>query len=381
MHDARIAELESKVADLTALVERLTNAKPTTSSPTTISPAISTTDPDALSDEHRSSRRGMLKLAGAAAAGAVAVAVVGNASPAAAATNGPMLIGKVNSPDTNEATLLFNGAFGTLTDSGAPTPLSNVNGAIYGFNISTLADTTERAGVLGIGSLFLGSGVGTAHGVLGYASSSTTGSAVYGRSEATGMGTSAGVRAASTRGPSVQLVPVATGAPTTGTWTIGAIQPDTTGRLFYCIASGTPGTWREISLPGLHIISPVRVYDSRLPAPTPGKLSTGTSRVVSIKDSRDPNTGAVLVPDIVPAGATAVIGNLTITKTVGSGGFLSVVPGDATVSSGSSINWFGPNQDLANSLTAKLDATRQVKVFCGGDSATDFVIDVTGYYL
>ena len=57
------------------------------------------------------------------------------------------------------------------------------------------------------------------------------------------------------------------------------------------------------------------------------------------------------------------------------------MPGDATASNGSSINWFGPNQDPANGLTAKLDANRQVQVFCGGDSATDFMIDVTGYYL
>lgn len=62
-------------------------------------------------------------------------------------------------------------------------------------------------------------------------------------------------------------------------------------------------------------------------------------------------------------------------------GYLFVVPGDATASNGSSINWFGPNQDPANGLTAKLDANRQVQVFCGGDSATDFMIDVTGYYL
>jgi hypothetical protein len=34
---------------------------------------------------------------------------------------------------------------------------------------------------------------------------------------------------------------VATG----GSWAVRAIVPDATGRLFYCVASGTPGTWKE----------------------------------------------------------------------------------------------------------------------------------------
>ena len=78
----------------------------------------------------------------------------------------------------------------------------------------------------------------------------------------------------------------------------------------------------------LHVIAPVRVYDSRLPTPTQGKLATGEHRIVSVADARNEVTGLVTTADIVPDGATAVVANLTVTETEGNlGGFLSVVPG------------------------------------------------------
>ncbi len=134
-----------------------------------------------------------------------------------------------------------------------------------------------------------------------------------------------------------------------------------------------------------HVISPVRVYDSRLAVPTPnGKLSTGQNRVVSIKDARNEVTGVVTTADVVPVGAKAIVANLTVTLTEGElGGFLSVVPGDATALSGSSINWSGPDENVANGLTVKIAADRTVKVFCGGvpTPRTHFVIDVSGYWM
>jgi hypothetical protein len=35
----------------------------------------------------------------------------------------------------------------------------------------------------------------------------------------------------------------ASGAPTSGTWQVGDVAPDLTGKLYVCTASGTPGTW------------------------------------------------------------------------------------------------------------------------------------------
>jgi hypothetical protein len=126
-------------------------------------------------------------------------------------------------------------------------------------------------------------------------------------------------------------------------------------------------------------ISPTRVYDSRSAAPTPGALTPNQSRVVSVKDGRDGN-GVVNAPDVVPAGARAVTFNITATGTNGPN-FLGVTPGDAAGLSTSSLNW-GGGSDIANSGTVKLDASRQVKVFMGDQSgSSQFIIDITGYYL
>ena len=60
------------------------------------------------------------------------------------------------------------------------------------------------------------------------------------------------------------------------------------------------------------------------------------------------------------------------------------MPGDAASFTTSTINWDGPGKSLANGGTVKLDANRQVKVFCSDPAAvssTEFIIDVTGYYL
>ena len=170
------------------------------------------------------------------------------------------------------------------------------------------------------------------------------------------------------------------------TTVVGTIARGPDGTLYY---SPVAGEWVTIARTGsagdFHVIAPVRVYDSRLAVPTPnGKLSTGQNRVVSIKDARNEVTGVVTTADVVPVGAKAIVANLTVTLTEGDlGGFLSVVPGDATALSGSSINWSGPDENVANGLTVKIAADRTVKVFCGGvpTPRTHFVIDVSGYWI
>lgn len=136
----------------------------------------------------------------------------------------------------------------------------------------------------------------------------------------------------------------------------------------------------EEARPGpLYPIDPVRVYDSRRPAPTPGRLTSGMNRLVSVADGRDTGNGAIVLADAIPDGATAVAYNLTAAATVRRG-FLSITPGDATSSPSSSINWTTNDQAIANAGIVKLDASRQVKVFCGGLGSAHFVIDITGYF-
>jgi hypothetical protein len=128
-------------------------------------------------------------------------------------------------------------------------------------------------------------------------------------------------------------------------------------------------------------INPVRAYDSRAAAPEPGLLGPNSSRLVLVKDSRANGSGAVITPDVVPVGATAIACNLTITGTTGPN-FLALTPGDAASFTASAINWSGADQSLANGLIAKLDANRFVRVWCGDQTgSTHVLLDVNGYWL
>jgi hypothetical protein len=88
----------------------------------------------------------------------------------------------------------------------------------------------------------------------------------------------------------------------------------------------------------------------------------------------------VSVADVVPAGATAISCNLVITGTAGLG-FLALNPGGELTVTGSSINWGGDNQTVANGLIIALNEDREVSVIAGGAGSTHVVLDVNGYFL
>src|SRR5262249_54453489 len=81
---------------------------------------------------------------------------------------------------------------------------------------------------------------------------------------------------------------------------------------------------------------------------------------------------------VVPYSAQAVAITLTVTDTEDAGGFLSVRPADTPYVGTSSINWFGPGQNLATTVLSGLgNASRlTVRAF----NRTHFIIDVTGYF-
>ena len=124
------------------------------------------------------------------------------------------------------------------------------------------------------------------------------------------------------------------------------------------------------------------MYDSRVNVPSPGTLSNGANRTISVAAKRDTTTGAVTTDNIVPAGATAIACNVTAVNTVAAG-FLTLNPGGTTTTEGATVNWSGAGQILNNGVIVKLNDQRQVTVVCGGTTATrtDVVIDVTGYFL
>lgn len=105
-----------------------------------------------------------------------------------------------------------------------------------------------------------------------------------------------------------------------------------------------------------------------------------TKRVFNSRDSGAPKLAAGeerIVPLSVPAGRTAVI-NLTITETEGNGGFIAVFPANVVWPGNSSINWFGTNQNLANTTLCLTDASGQIRIR-GGSAPAHVIVDVIGY--
>jgi hypothetical protein len=300
-------------------------------------------------DEHdavpRRSRRDLLRLAGAAAVGGAAASL--GATPALATTGNLQYGLDTNNAGTARTTLTSSSSTGTLllvnSSSGSGANPAAVTGQ----------STGDGYGVYGIGN-----------GVNGFAIA--------------GFGGAAQLR----------LIPWTAGPSANTLHSLGAVAYDSeTSAYWVCVEEGTPGVWRKLAdattAGALHAIPTARVYDSRrdMSPAMSGVITTGTSRVVPCKDRRDPATGAVLAANVVPAGATAVAYNLTVTGTVGARGFLSVEPGNMTESGGSTINWSAAGLDLANASLCRLDGARQLAVFCGGPgAATHFIIDIVGYY-
>jgi hypothetical protein len=119
--------------------------------------------------------------------------------------------------------------------------------------------------------------------------------------------------------------------------------------------------------PGFYAISPARVYDSRLGG---GPINSGQTRTISVATS----TTSI---SVVPASASAVLYNLTVTNNSGAG-YLALFPAGTTWPGNSSINFV--SSTVANGGMVALGGDRQVNVFCSG-TTTDFIVDITGYYL
>jgi hypothetical protein len=367
----RINELEAKVAELSAIVARMASPSP--------SPVA-----DLAVEDKTSSRRNMLKLAGAAAVGAVGAGLA-SSTPAAAI-------------DPNDLTLGVQGAAAGVNATAGLTR-ANYTGAaaasafvFQGGNVFTNTQSNYDAVLASWANNstqphgFYGwSNQATGHAIVGNGQTAAI-SGVYGDNDNPTAGVGAGVRAYSSNGPTIQLEPALTGVPAAGTWTRGALVADTAGNLWYCTVGGTPGTWVNLSraLAPLQFfpLTPYRAYDSREPVPAQGALAMGNTRTIVIKDQRAVTGGAVTTADRVPAGATAITANITVVNTV-SAGFLTANPGGNTTVSAATINWFASGQILNNGVTLAIGAAaRDLTVIAGGSSgaSTDFVIDVTGYF-
>jgi hypothetical protein len=351
MSQARIAALEAQIAELQSRLDGMTTGD---------------AEPRPHDDGDGSSRRGLLRAAGAAAVGAAVGAVGLAARPAAAADPEDLDLGT----DDN-ITAGLTGARSTANTPGA---------VAFVFQV---ASSYPNTGTTYPGALAGWSGSASMpNGVYGYTESSTPGAAAI-----VGFGGSAGSYGLLARGQraNARLLPLGSAPQTrSDAHELGELVVDVSGDMWLCTEAGTPGAWRKISgaaaAGAYHAISPVRVYDSRVATPLKGALASGANRTVSVADGRDLVTGAVNAADVVPSGATAVFANVTIADTT-SQGFLAINPGGTTTVSASSINWSASGQMLANGLALTLNANREVTVVAGGGGTTNFVIDVNGYYL
>lgn len=282
---------------------------------------------------------------------------------ASSAANAPAILG-----------LAGGGSTGILGVSGTLPPAPPAETGVCGYAAQSAAAVGVR-GESTIGTAIVGQSASNV-GIVGFVGSSTpptvpVGTAMFGASAIGGHDLYAGGS-----GRIGFLPNLSAGPPATGTYATGDVFCDAGGSMWVCVAGGTPGSFRKLAGPAtagaLHAIDPARVYDSRL---SDGPLAVGGIRTISVATATAGRT-------VVPAGAIAIAYNLTITGSVG-GGWLGIVPHAGAFGGTSSINWFAAAQTLANGGIVKLGGDRQCDIWSGGraGASTQFIVDITGYYL
>lgn len=176
--------------------------------------------------------------------------------------------------------------------------------------------------------------------------------------------------------PASEVLVVA--APTTGAHEAGELFVDSGGDLYYCHESGTPGSWIQLNTPSgpSLLATPERGYDSRGGreptdplAGAKGIFATGETRVIDLS-----------VATSIPAGVSGVLVNVTCTNTLNTG-FVTVYSNAATIDGTptfSTVNWFGSDQNVANTTVTALDADGKIKIFAA--NPVDVIVDVIGFY-
>ncbi len=302
------------------------------------------------------SRRHLFGLVGGAAAAGAGLAVVGStlgAEPAAASTD--MVYG--GGPGSNDAGSANTDLTSTNTSTGGTLSIENTN---QGYAL-VASSTLSGIGVVGL----------SADGQAVSASASGSGNAVY-ASPTSGNGVAITAPGASSSGAHLYLSPGSVpGPPVSGapSHLAGQLWMDSDGALWQCTIAGSPGNWVNLSSPLVQVNPPARVYDSRT---TDGPLGFNGTRNVTVTGSFGDS------PDI-PADISAVLCNLTAAEPSGAG-FLAMFSASSSWSGTSNLN-FNPGQDISNNVTSAVSfgTFGQVRVYNGG-AATNFVVDVFGYY-
>lgn len=292
----------------------------------------------------------------AAAAGAGAAAVLGDTTPAAAATS-QMYAGAANNagPDPTSLSADLPGATLNIYNpsgyglAGQSATLYGGYGTDFGVNLSA-----GNIGVQAEGGL-----VGT-----------------YGKS-------TGGIGVAAFGGRS-DLALLGVDAPPltrTDSHYRGEILRDENGAVWVCVQNGVPGSWRKLAdhktAGSLHLTEPTRVYDSRWPG---GQRHTGGGVAIFTHFGANLATGTVEGPQLVPNGARGLSFTITATGTIG-GGFAAATRLGAPTYKASCLNWTATGQTIANTTMCELNEfqTPGLRIWTSGN--THIIIDVLGYYL
>jgi hypothetical protein len=388
--------------------------------------------------------------------GAVIGSTLLGAEPAGAANGGNLILGQENSATTTTELDNNTGQKGfVVTTGGYGLPLNVPEAAVVGYTnhaIGVYGQDDYGTGVVGVsdtsgngvyGASVAGVGVGATTGgfglptgiqaaVLGFTSNAT---GVYGQDASSGIGVvgvsnsgygvkgsiatmsflnagvlaedtstggAFGLLASSEKGYGALLVgglaPLllepgnATGPPTTGDHTQGAIYTDSSSTIFNCVAGGTPGTWQRMvpAAPGYNnadpgslgtagslnlLKAPIRVFDTRL-AHTPAVPSRAAGPVAAGSTTPLQITGLTVGGIHIPSGAVGVIGNVTVVTPSGQG-YLTLFPTGETLRLIASVNFQSGDIARGNFCVVGLNASGQMSVF--SSVSTDVVFDVAGF--
>ncbi|MGZ3581652.1 MAG: hypothetical protein ACXWP6_02775 [Ktedonobacterales bacterium] len=328
------------------------------------------------------SRRALLKWGGAAAAAGVAAtaANVLREAPTARAAGTAWQTGNVTADAETIVTPANNYPDNDILQlqqgSGIPFQPAQLKTALAAYdttgnNIGVYGTSSGGTGLYGV------TDTGTAaQGQAGlYAKAASTGTGVAGAS-GSGIGvqgnSNTGIGGSFTGGQAPLALGLgAAGAPTSGTHIAGEIYADASAALYVCVQGGTPGVWKKIawagSLNGGQVSllpAPIRVLDTR-----PSLWGANTTHPVQV-------TGVIVGGISVPGGAIAMIGNVTVTETTGSG-HLRLYPQGAPLPNTSSINYVA-GQTVANGVTVGLSSTGKISIFVSNGGAK-VILDVAGY--
>ena len=417
--------LRAELADLRQEVKELKERKPAAARKTVV--VDRTSDKDEVSDEPGSNRRNFLRLAGAAAVGATAVAVASSTEQAAATTGNPVLLGVANgATNVSETTRLFSPSASALDDQtflvtnyslGSIFPPADHRVAVAGTTSGADSSNGVRTGVygrtaspagLGGQGVFGGAGgsvdnslyapafqfgvVGTGpengYGVFGWCPTGAGSTGVLGRADA---GT--GVVASSVTGISLfvrdggrilQDLRGTTGAPTVGSFSIGEMVRDALGDMYICTVGGSPGTWRKVTAQhpeyanaggSVNLLAhPIRLIDSR---GNGAPITNGNTRFTHLVPLNAQVTGTVADSLSVPAGATGVLGNITATDALGSG-YALVWPSGIPAPSTSNINFSTTSGAIANYFISALSTDGKLSVM-SAFASTNLIVDIFGF--